>query len=188
MLVKRSFFLVLLTVAALHSNAQSHYIAIEGSWLKELFSDRYFYRACDTKITYRYEFGDVGWCNFVALGSVNFCKTRYSATAFPTNDYREGFEVGFTGGVLWNIYLYEDYLTYYLGGFIGPQYTPDMPARQGGWLNFSDNLCSGFKVKIAPSLYGDVRFVFRHLSNAGFFRPNYGINSFGFGFGLAYQI
>lgn len=186
--MKRLFFILIAALTATCCKAQSHNIALEGSWLKELYPDRYFYRVCDTKITYLYEFGDSEWCNFSALGSLNFGKTRFSATAFPTDDYPDGMEVGFTAGMLWNINIYDDYLKFYMGGFIGPQYTPDMPARQGGWLNFSDNLCSGLNIKLSNSVYADLRFVYRHLSNAGFFDPNYGINSVGFGVGLAYRL
>lgn len=170
------------------SSKQRHSVALASSYLREIYPDRYYYRGVDLQATYRYSFARQLWCDFHLTGSLQATRTRYSAVAFPTDDYRDGYEVGFTVGLLWEVFLYKDYLSFYAGGFIGPMYTPLMPARQGGDVNFSDNLCAGLNVKLVEMLSLDLRAGYRHMSNAGFANPNYGLNNYWFGVGLICRI
>lgn len=186
----RNLLIFLVWGAALSAYGQSsrHQVGVSSSYLVELFPDKYYYRACTFQTGYRYVFGAGRWCEFQVVGQLSAARTRYSATAFPTEDYPTGMELGVQAGVLWNIYLYKEYVSVYAGGFIGPVYTPNMPARQGGVINFSDNLCAGVRVRLTPYLFAEVQGVFRHLSNAGLAWPNYGINSYGGGVGLFYRL
>lgn len=188
--------LVIITIVTLsisHALAEQkpqarHSVALASTYLREIYPDRYYYRGYDIQATYRYSFGRQKWCDFHFTASLQATSTRYSAIAFPTDDYRDGYELGITVGLLWEVFLYKDYFSVYAGGFIGPMYTPLMPARQGGDINFSDNLCAGLNVKLYKALSLDLRAGYRHMSNAGFSSPNYGLNNYWFGLGLIYRI
>lgn len=172
------------SVCGAYGQRTAHEVGVSGSYLVELYPERYYYRVTTFQAGYRYVFGRGSWCDFHVVGQLSAAQTHYSATAFPTDDYPIGTEVGVQGGVLWNIYLYKEVVSLYAGGFIGPVYTPHMPARQGGKINWSDNLCAGLRVRITPHVYVEAQAIFRHLSNAGLARPNHGINTYGGGVGL----
>lgn len=179
--------LILLAHSARAATPPRHSAGVTVSGLYELFSHAYLYRGIGVEATYRYAFVQNRWCEVLVTGTLHYTATRYSATSFPTDDYRDGLEVGLTVGVLWDIALVKDYFSVYLGGFIGPMYTPQMPARQGGTLNFSDNICVGFHIKLHKALNLNLRYTFRHMSNAGFAKPNHGLNDHCLGVGLFYK-
>lgn len=164
-----------------------HSLGATVSYLSELFPHAYYYRGVGVEATYRYAFVQSRWCELQAIGSLHYTSTHYSAVAFPTDDYRRGYETGITVGLQWNIALYKDFFRAYLGASIGPMYTPTLPARQGGTLNFSDNICLGLHIKLYGGLNLDLRYNYRHLSNAGFSSPNYGLNNHCPSIGLFYK-
>lgn len=160
-----------------------HSVKLNTSYMIELYPEKYYYRACDLSAEYGYSFLQTRWCSLEAVGAIHYATTRY-ATQYPPTNYARGYEMGFTAGMNWNIKIVGDYFSANIMGFIGPLYTPSLPARQGGKLNFSDNLAAGFSVKLCKYLYADVRGGFRHMSNAGLSSPNHGINTPWFGFGF----
>lgn len=183
-MIKRILFTLILTGIVFSSGAQKrHSVGLNSAYMVELYPQSYFYRVRDIAIEYKYEFFRNRWCGIQATGQLHYTPIHFSSSPSLT-EFGTGYELGFTVGLNWNINIFKDYLSFNAGGFIGPMYTPVMPARQGGWLNFSDNLHAGFSVKLYKFLYLDIRARFRHLSNAGFFKPNHGVNTYGGGIGL----
>ena len=98
----------------------------------------------------------------------------YGDDAFQ-NSY--GYEFGLNAGFLVRRYLADELLSLYILISSGPHYASSLPYRQSNGFMFSDNLFLGITVKLDEKIYLDLRPGIRHLSNAGFKRPNGGINN-----------
>ena len=89
-----------------------------------------------------------------------------------------GHEFGLNAGLLVRGIFLSDLLSPYLFISTGPHYISGVPERQSPGFIFSDNLFSGLSIRLQESFYLDLRFGFRHISNAGLKNPNGGINTF----------
>lgn len=191
-IVKFLFYTALMVCAIFGSSAvmaQSgrHSVGVNVAYGWELFPQSYHYRTTMIEGQYRYSACHWSWGALEVVAQLHINPTHY-ATDYPMVDFERSVEVGVTAGLNLKINIVKDYFTVNILGFIGPLYTPHLPARQGGWLNFSDNLAVALNVKLYQNLHLDIRGGFRHLSNAGLFTPNYGINTPFIGFGLFYKI
>jgi hypothetical protein len=88
-----------------------------------------------------------------------------------------GLEFGLNGGILFRVYMLDDRISPYLCISAGPHYVSGVPDRQSPGFIFSDNLFTGLQIKLSNSFYLDLRFGFRHISNAGLQNPNGGVNN-----------
>ncbi len=110
--------------------------------------------------------------------------TLYRTRDTVTN-YYNGFECGLNVGVVMRKTL-SDLLSVYLIISSGPHYVSGVPERQSPGFLFSDNIFAGAKVKLGDDLYFDLRPGFRHISNANLQKPNGGVNTLVFNFGLEF--
>lgn len=101
--------------------------------------------------------------------------TLRKVDAVPT--LSNGFELGLNVGLLVHKSILSDFLRVYILVSVGPHYVSDTPQRQAAGFIFSDNLFVGSNIKLYKRSYLDLRFGFRHISNAGLKRPNAGINN-----------
>jgi hypothetical protein len=106
---------------------------------------------------------------------------QYNRSNFIYGDHElrnsYGYEFGLNVGFLLRQYLAEDLITLYLLLSSGPHYASSLPFRQSNGFMFSDNLFFGVTFKLDENIFLDLRPGIRHLSNAGFKRPNGGINN-----------
>ena len=98
---------------------------------------------------------------------------------FGDNEFQNsyGYEFGLNVGFLFRRYFADDLVSIYVLISSGPHYASSLPFRQSSGFMFSDNLFLGISVKLNRNIYLDLRPGIRHLSNAGFKRPNGGINN-----------
>ncbi len=95
------------------------------------------------------------------------------------------YEFGVNCGLRNNIKVSTDlYLFQMLGS--GPHFFSSYTTRQAQGFIFSDNIAMGVYKRIHKNkpTYLELRFLYRHLSNAGLKRPNSGINNFNILMGL----
>lgn len=182
-------FFTLLFILCTPCAAQNsrHIVGAGVSYGWELFPQSYFYRTTVICAQYRYQACLWNWGALEVSGQLQVNPTHY-ATDYTRAEFERSVEVGFLVGVNFKVNIYKDYISAGIGGFIGPIYTPHLPVRQGGVLNFSDNLAVEINVKLYKGLFVQASGGFRHLSNAGFYSPNYGINTPWLGFGIFYKI
>lgn len=185
----KKIFIVALILYAVQVSCQTsrHSAGFNMGYSQELFPDSYFYRSVMLQGEYRYAACNWRWGGLDVVAQLQINPTRYG-TDYRMVEFSKSIEVGITAGASLHVNIVGDYFIGSVMGFLGPLYTPHLPARQGGALNFSDNLAIALGIKLYHSLYLDLRGGFRHLSNAGLFDPNYGINSPWVGFGLFYKI
>lgn len=185
----KKIFIVVFILYVVQASCQisRHSVGFNTGYSQELFPDSYFYRITMFQGEYRYAACDWRWGGLDVVAQLQVNPTHYG-TDYRMVEFLRSIEVGVTAGVSLRVNIVGDYFTASVMGFLGPLYTPHLPARQGGALNFSDNLAIALDVKLYRRLYLDLRGGFRHLSNAGLFNPNYGINSPWVGFGLFYKI
>lgn len=98
---------------------------------------------------------------------------------FGENEYQNklGYELGLNVGFLLRHYLAEKLLSVYMLISTGPHYASILPYSQSSGFVFSDNLFLGITIRLNKYSYLDIRPGIRHLSNAGFRKPNGGINN-----------
>ncbi|MEM9722350.1 MAG: acyloxyacyl hydrolase, partial [Bacteroidota bacterium] len=113
---------------------------------------------------------------------------QYNVTHVRPIDYMpnevSGFEYGINIGLLIRKPLFNEFLSVYAALSLGPHYVSETPRRQTNGFIFSDNLFLGVNIKLTNRLFLDLRPGFRHLSNAGLKRPNFGINNLVFSSGF----
>ena len=113
---------------------------------------------------------------------------QYNVTNLRPIDYMpdevSGFEYGINIGVLFRKPLIKDYLSVYASLSFGPHFVSETPRRQTKGFIFSDNFFLGVNIKLAKRIFIDLRPGFRHISNAGLKRPNFGINNLVFSSGF----
>ena len=89
-----------------------------------------------------------------------------------------GHEYGLNAGLLIRRFFLNYLISPYLFISTGPHYVSGVPERQSPGFIFSDNFFSGLNIRLTEAFYLDLRFGFRHISNAGLNNPNGGINNF----------
>ena len=72
----------------------------------------------------------------------------------------------------------------YFGGSIGPQFISNAPMRQNTGFIFSDSVYVGSRFGFSQNKQLDIKAGLRHQSNAGFSRPNGGLDSIFLSVGL----
>jgi hypothetical protein len=102
--------------------------------------------------------------------------TKYK-NGFLDEEKKKGHEFGLNMGFLIRKNVVQEFLSSYLIISAGPHYVSGIPERQADGFIFSDNFFAGVSIKVFKSVYLDIRGGFRHISNAGFEKPNKGINS-----------
>ena len=104
-----------------------------------------------------------------------FNQTKYR---FLNTDSEEikGYEFGVNFGILIRKNIFKDFLSIYTCISVGPHYISGAPDRQSKGFIFSDNLFGGVNIKIYKKAYLDIRYGFRHISNASITERNGGIN------------
>ncbi|MEN8788396.1 MAG: acyloxyacyl hydrolase [Flavobacteriaceae bacterium] len=106
---------------------------------------------------------------------------QYNRTNFIYGDNEfhnsHGYEFGLNVGFLFRRYIAGESVSLYMLISTGPHYASSVPFRQSSGFMFSDNLFLGITFKLDDNIYLDLRPGIRHLSNAGFKRPNGGINN-----------
>lgn len=135
----------------------------------------YFYKVYT--LQYQYYFTLLGkekWAlEFLAQPQFNISRFK------ETNDSEtitRGHEYGLNGGFLIRGFFWEDRISPYFVISAGPHHVSGVPDRQAPGFIFSDNSFVGLNIGLMESLYLDLRFGFRHISNAGLQHPNGGIN------------
>lgn len=99
-------------------------------------------------------------------------------------DYLDAYEYGLNLGLLYRRNWGGGPLSYYAALSTGPHYASGTPHRQMSGFVFANNLVAGLNFKIYKTLYADVSFGLRHISNAGTRLPNAGVNNLVFREGL----
>ncbi|MBA7541441.1 hypothetical protein ES705_33754 [subsurface metagenome] len=137
----------------------------------------YFYKVY--QLQYQYYFTLVGkekWAlEFLAQPQFNFSRFK-EINDSPT--IIRGHEFGLNGGFLVRWILMNDRFSPYFFISAGPHYVSGVPERQSPGFIFSDNFFSGMSIGLSDSFFLDLRFGFRHISNAGLQNPNGGVNNF----------
>lgn len=95
-----------------------------------------------------------------------------------------GYEFGLNGGVLIRKNWFDDFLSLYFLLSAGPHYVSGTPERQESGFVFSDNIMGGVNLRFFKGSYLDVRYGYRHLSNANLKKPNLGINNMALNLGI----
>jgi hypothetical protein len=99
-------------------------------------------------------------------------------------DYLDSYEYGLNLGLLYRHNWGTGLLSYYLALSSGPHYASGVPHRQRSGFLFANNLVAGLNLRVYKSLYTDVCFGLRHMSNAGTRLPNAGVNNLVFKVGF----
>ena len=106
---------------------------------------------------------------------------QYNRTTYRPIDvwapFEDGHEYGLNVGIVIRKNFFDDLLSIYFLGSVGPHYISGAPQRQQEGFIFSDNLFIGASVRLYKSFYIDLRPGFRHISNAGIDQPSAGINN-----------
>ncbi len=117
---------------------------------------------------------------------------QYNVTKFRKIDalpvLTDGFEFGVNVGLAIHKSIIENFLKMYLLASLGPHYVSGTPDRQAAGFIFSDNVFVGLDVKVFEKYHLDVRYGFRHISNAGLQQPNGGVNNLVISAGLMIDI
>jgi hypothetical protein len=92
-------------------------------------------------------------------------------------DYLDSYEYGLNLGLLYRRNWGGGPLSYYVALSTGPHYASGVPHRQMNGFLFANNLVGGLNLRIYKTLYADVSFGLRHMSNAGTRLPNAGVNN-----------
>ena len=129
-------------------------------------------------LQYQYHFTLVArekWAlEFLAQPQFNFSRYKHPDESISI---KNGYEYGLNGGFLVRGFLLEEIISPYFCISAGPHYVSGVPDRQSPGFIFSDNFFSGLSIRLNENLYLDLRFGFRHISNAGLQNPNGGINN-----------
>ncbi len=97
------------------------------------------------------------------------------------------YEFGLNLGIRHYIKINEGFYFYQMLGS-GPHYISAKVDRQASGYIFSDNLALGTLLRLNQTgLFLNLQYVQRHISNAGFKKPNGGINSYNFLIGLSHR-
>jgi hypothetical protein len=94
------------------------------------------------------------------------------------------FEFGLNAGIRNYIKINEGFYFYQMLGS-GPHYISARLDRQATGFIFSDNLFFGALTHLQKSLFLNLQFGIRHISNAGLKMPNRGVNAYNFRVGLS---
>jgi hypothetical protein len=92
-------------------------------------------------------------------------------------DYLDSYEYGLNLGLLYRRNWGGGPFNYYVALSTGPHYASGVPHRQTGGFLFANNLVGGLNLKVYKTLYADISFGLRHMSNAGTRLPNAGVNN-----------
>lgn len=174
---------ILVFISALKIHGQESIIREKHKWGFEFgYGEQgdlkvdYYYKVYT--LQYQYYFTLVGkekWAlEFLAQPQFNFSQFK-ETNGSPT--ITRGHEYGFNGGFLIRGFLWEDRISPYFVISAGPHHVSGVPDRQAPGFIFSDNSFFGLSIGLKESLYLDLRFGFRHISNAGLQNPNGGINN-----------
>lgn len=115
-------------------------------------------------------------------------QTQYNITRFNYDDggpvKLKGYEFGLNLGINMEKTFNDGKMGIYMGVGTGPHFISDGTHRQADGILFCNNIYAGFKCKLNGHLELDIRPGFRHISNAGLWEPNGGINNSMLGIGL----
>jgi hypothetical protein len=129
-------------------------------------------------LQYQYYFtltGKEKWAlEFLAQPQFNISRFKLSA---ESRSITNGYEYGLNGGFIFRGYLINDAFSPYILISAGPHFVSGVPDRQSPGFIFSDNFFTGLSIRLNENIYLDLRFGFRHISNAGIQNPNGGINN-----------
>ena len=111
-----------------------------------------------------------GWLQLYVEAKFNpsFVKFEGKKTFSPESGINLGLKAGYTLSP-----------GHYIYGAIGTGphiITGDIKQQHTGFL-FSDNFSAGYMFPLSQKLLFNLQFRFRHMSNAGFYNPNYGIDN-----------
>ena len=117
---------------------------------------------------------------------------QYNASRFKLTDTSKteikAFEFGANAGILIRKHIIKNTLSAYAFLSSGPHYVSDVPPRQAKGFIFSDNLFGGLNLKVFKSIFLDLRFGIRHISNANLKSPNGGVNTFAVNGGIVINL
>ena len=123
--------------------------------------------------------------------SLNYWHAFYTSSETP-DLYREQYmklkdveEYVLNLGVIYRFCLLSDLSVYALGN-VGPMYIDTDTEMLKKGFAFSDIFALGTNYKMNKISF-DVKCMIRHVSNANLQKPNYGLNSVGFEFGVYYE-
>ncbi len=143
----------------------------------------YFYEVYLFQYQYYFTLLEKGkWAlEIIAQPQFNLSRFKYDNDSPTINS---GHEYGLNAGLLIRGNFERDLLRPYLFISTGPHHVSGAPERQTPGFIFSDNLFSGLSIRLNESFFLDLRFGFRHISNAGIKNPNGGVNTFVFNIGF----
>lgn len=147
-------------------NNDNHNIALNTNYYYQVtFYQLQYYRA----LSRRRNFG----IDLLIQPQYNITKYR----VYPVStEFLAGYEAGVNVGFLFRKNVSNNLLSFYLLISSGPHFTAGTPHRQSAGFIFSDNFDAGLNIRLYKSLYFDVRFGIRHISNLGIKIPNAGVN------------
>lgn len=139
-------------------------------------------------VTYFYE---VYFCQyqyyFTLLARENWALEALAQPQFNLSSFKDsedspqrsgGYEYGLNAGLLIRGKIINNRINPYVFISTGPHAISGAPDRQAPGFIFSDNFFSGTSIRLNENLSLDLRYGFRHISNAGLKDPNGGINTF----------
>ncbi len=100
------------------------------------------------------------------------------------NNPENGIEFGINAGILGRKTFLDGNAAVYTLISAGPHFISKSPEYQASGFIFSDNFAIGLNQKLSHKTYLDLRFGYRHLSNAGLNKPNKGIDNWIIGLGI----
>ena len=189
---KRFLFLIILSITACLSALPQEKPMKDGrhKWGFDLgygfqsgLDVNYFYEVY--LFQYQYYFtlaGKEKWA-FEAIAQPQFNLTRFKESD-DSPVITRGYECGLNAGLLLRGNLIIGRMSPYIFISTGPHYISGAPDRQSPGFIFSDNLFTGLNIGLNEAISFDLRFGFRHISNAGLEDPNGGINTFVVNIGL----
>jgi len=130
------------------------------------------------QLQYQYYFRLLGkeiWSlEFLAQPQFNISRYRENA---DNPEILKGHEYGLNGGFLFRLLFLDNKISPYTFISAGPHHVSGVPDRQSPGFIFSDNFFTGLQLGLSNAFYLDLRFGFRHISNAGLQNPNGGVNN-----------
>lgn len=119
-------------------------------------------------------------------------ETQWNQTNYRPIDLLEerndGYEIGISGGFLFRKFVHQNSQGIYAVLTTGPHYTSGTPERQIKGFLFASSAFIGAFTSLSKFLSLEIRYGFRHISNANLKQPNGGVNQMIWNLGLKIHI
>jgi len=152
-----------------------------------LLNESYEYTTNYFGIQYNYRLKSYATWHIEITSEAQWNQTNYRPVDL-LEERAHGYEIGVSGGFLFRKFVHQKTQGIYSLCTIGPHYTSGTPERQSDGFLFASSAFIGAFTSISKTLRFEIRYGFRHISNANLKQPNGGVNQIIWNVGLTFQI